>query len=62
MIVILNCDLYEPTVAALKFFYQLMAAGGFLFLHDYSSNHWNRAKQVIDEFCKVSSEFLVSMP
>lgn len=61
-IVSLDCDLYEPTVAGLKFFYPLMPAGGILFLHDYSSNHWNGSKQAIDEFCKDSSEFLVLMP
>jgi SAM-dependent methyltransferase len=61
-VVSLDCDLYEPMKAGLDFFYSRLAPGGILFLHDYSSLHWNGAKLAVDEFCKTSGEFIVLMP
>lgn len=58
----LDCDLYEPMKAGLEFFYPRMSRGGVLFLHDYSSGHWNGAKQAIDEFSKATGEFVILMP
>jgi len=61
-IVSLDCDLYAPTKAGLTFFYVRMPKGGMLFLHDYSSLHWEGSKQAIDEFCKEQNEFVILMP
>jgi hypothetical protein len=58
----LDCDLYEPMRAGLKFFYPLMPRGGLLLLHDYSSLFWNGAKQAIDEFCQENHEYVILMP
>ena len=55
-VVSLDCDLYEPTLAALTFFYPLMPAGGLFLLHDYSSGWWGGSKQAIDEFCRAHNE------
>ena len=51
-VVSLDCDLYEPMVAGLNFFYPLMSQGALFLLHDYSSQYWNGSKKAIDEFCK----------
>jgi hypothetical protein len=61
-VVSLDCDLYAPMRAGLEFFYPRMPPGGMLFLHDYASQHWNGAKQAIDEFCRASGEHLILMP
>src|ERR1700722_3982312 len=61
-IVSLDCDLYEPMKAGLKFFYPLMPIGGLLLLHDYSSMYWDGSKKAIDEFCEANKEYVVLMP
>lgn len=61
-VVSLDCDLYEPMRSGLEFFYPRLSKGGILFLHDYSSGHWDGAKRAIDEFCQKSGEYIVCMP
>jgi hypothetical protein len=58
----LDCDLYEPTLAGLEFFYPRLAKGGVLFLHDYSSLCWNGSKKAIDEFCMKNNLHVTLMP
>lgn len=36
----LDCDLYEPMKAACEFFYDRLAPGGMLIIHDYHSGCW----------------------
>ncbi len=61
-VVSLDCDLYEPMKAGLDFFYPRMSKGGVLFLHDYSSLHWDGAKKAIDELCCKAGEFVILLP
>lgn len=61
-IVSLDCDLYEPMRAGLNFFYPLMPRGAILFLHDYSSLHWDGSKKAIDEFCRENGEYVTLIP
>jgi O-methyltransferase len=45
----LDADLYQPTLAALKYFYPKLSAGGVIIIHDY--NHtWDGIPKAIDEF------------
>lgn len=46
----LDCDLYEPILASLRFFYPRTNPGGMIFVHDYSSGHWPGATRAVDEF------------
>lgn len=46
-----DCDIHDPTAAALRFFWPRMVAGGVIFVHDYSSGYWPGAKRAVDEFC-----------
>jgi hypothetical protein len=48
--------------AGLEFFYPRMARGGLLLLHDYSSLHWEGARQAVDEFCAANGEFPILLP
>jgi O-methyltransferase len=61
-IVHLDCDLYQPTAAALDFFYPRLSPGGLFFLHDYSSGHWNGCARAIDDFFKDKPERPVLIP
>jgi O-methyltransferase len=47
----IDCDLYQPILEGLKFFWPRVVAGGMIFVHDYSSGYWPGATRAIDEFC-----------
>lgn len=61
-IVHLDCDLYQPTIAGMSYFYPRLSPGGLLILHDYSSGHWAGYAQAIDEFLKDKPERPVLLP
>ncbi|HXW31146.1 MAG TPA: TylF/MycF/NovP-related O-methyltransferase [Xanthobacteraceae bacterium] len=61
-IVHLDCDLHDPMLAGLTYFYPRLSPGGLLILHDYSSGHWTGGCQAIDAFMADKPERLVLMP
>lgn len=58
----LDADLYNPTKAAMEYFYPKMSPKGIIILHDYSSGAWPGVKQAVDEFLKDKPEALVHIP
>lgn len=58
----LDCDLYEPTRAALEFFYPRMSPGGLIVVHDYFSGGWPGVTQAVDEFLQERPEGIVVIP
>jgi O-methyltransferase len=62
-LVVLDADLYDPTLAGLKFFYPRLAAGGYLFIHDYNSNESEHAvSRAVAAFFKDKPELLLEIP
>jgi O-methyltransferase len=61
--VMLDADLYNPTLAGLKFFYPRVNSGGYIFIHDYNSpeSDWAVSKAV-NIFMKDKSEKIVEIP
>ena len=61
--VMIDFDRYEPTLAALKFFYSRVNPGGFIFVHDYNSpeSDWACAR-ALTEFLADKSERPVCIP
>jgi O-methyltransferase len=60
--VLLDLDLYPPTVAAIEFFYPRLVPGGFLFLHDYNNPESNWAcKRAMDALIEDKPESLIDM-
>lgn len=57
-----DVDLYEPMVNCLRIFWPMLEVGGVMFIHDYSSGHWDGAKKAVDEFCLEKKVFVVLMP
>lgn len=47
----LDCDLHDPMLAGLDFFWPRMNRGG-IFCHDYSSGYWVGCKEAIDYFSR----------
>lgn len=61
--VMLDADLYNPTVAGLEFFYERMSPGGYIFIHDYTSYESNRAvSRAVDLFMKDKAEKIIDLP
>lgn len=54
----LDADLYQPTLAGLKYFYPRLAPQGVIIVHDYNHN-WPGVKQAVDEFIKDLPEDIV---
>lgn len=54
----IDCDLYEPHLECLEFFYPRMEKGGVVFFDDYHSVEFPMAKEAIDKFMKNRSENL----
>ena len=46
----LDVDMYQPTKAALEWFGERMAKGGFLISHDYYTESYGGVAQAIDEY------------
>ena len=57
----LDADLYNPTKAALEYFYPLLSPGGVIFIHDYNYK-WPGIKKAADEFVTAIPESLVMVP
>jgi O-methyltransferase len=57
----LDADLYQPTRAALEFFYPRLSPGGVIFIHDYNYK-WEGIKRAVDDFVKTIPESLSLVP
>ena len=61
--VMIDFDKYEPTVAALEFFYPRMSLGGFIFVHDYNNPESNWAySRALNEFLADRPEWPIAVP
>lgn len=61
--VMLDLDLYKPTLAGLEFFYPRVRTGGYIFAHDYNSPESNHAvSRAVDEFLKDKPEKAIGVP
>lgn len=54
----IDCDLYEPHLECLEYFYFRMQRGGVIFFDDYHSKEFPMAKAAIDTFLKGRPERL----
>ncbi|PSB04134.1 TylF/MycF/NovP-related O-methyltransferase [Merismopedia glauca] len=54
----IDCDLYEPHLECLEFFYSSMEPGGIIFFDDYHSVDYPMARKAIDKYMKDRPEEL----
>jgi len=61
--VMVDFDKYEPTLAALEFFYPRVHKGGFIFVHDYNSpeSNWG-CSRALNLFLSDKPEKPVAIP
>lgn len=57
-----DVDLYEPTLAAVAFFYPRVNSGGVILCDDYGSADCPGAKRAIDDFFADKPERVMSLP
>lgn len=56
----LDADLYQPTLAALKYFYPRLSPGAVIIIHDY--NHtWEGVRRALSEFMPTVPESIVEL-
>lgn len=51
-LVSIDCDLLNSITAGLEFFYPRLVTGGYIFIHDFGSYHFQDVDKAIFEFCK----------
>ena len=57
----LDADLYKPTLAALRYFYPRLSAGGVIIIHDYNHS-WDGNRKAIDEFASSIRDTIIEIP
>jgi O-methyltransferase len=61
-LVLLDLDLFDPTVAGLEFLYPRIVPGGYLFVHDYNNPESDWAcKRALDRFLEDKPELVVEL-
>jgi hypothetical protein len=61
LFVSIDCDLYEPHLECLDFFYPRMKRGGVIFFDDYYSVEYPMARIAVDEFLRDKPESLLHL-
>ncbi len=61
--VLLDLDVFDPTLAGLEFFYPRLARGGYLLVHDFNNPESNRAcRRAVTQFMADKPEQIVELP
>ena len=58
----LDVDLYDPTLAGLRWFYPRLNAGGYIFVHDYNNVRYLGVKRAVDTFLKEERACCFPLP
>ncbi|WP_208873060.1 TylF/MycF/NovP-related O-methyltransferase [Fretibacterium fastidiosum] len=58
----LDVDLYQPTLAGLRFFYPRLSPGGYLMIHDFNNREYPGVRQAVREFCTETHAGYVCLP
>lgn len=60
--VLLDMDVYPPTLEALRFFYPRLSPGAYLMVHDYHNDESNWAcRRAVDEFMRDKPEGVIEI-
>lgn len=54
----IDCDLFEPHIECLDYFYPRMVRGGVIFFDDYGSREFPMARAAVDQFMRDKPELL----
>jgi O-methyltransferase len=46
----IDCDLYDPILSGLEYFYPRMEKGGYIFVHEYNYSRFRGAREAVNGF------------
>ena len=58
-LVSLDCDLYNPILAGLEYFYPRLVKGGYIFVHDFGNWHYTGVKKAVYKYLETHSMAIV---
>lgn len=58
----IDTDLYEPIYNGLCYFFPKMAAGGFIFVHDFNNESYKGTRNAVENFCREYNARYVPIP
>ncbi len=58
----LDVDLHDPIAAGLAYFYPRLAAGGFIFVHDYNNSRYHGVREAVEGFVARSGACTLPLP
>lgn len=58
----IDCDLYQPILAGLRYFYPRLEKGGYIFVHDYRSKYFRGVKKAMELFREETGISYVVLP
>lgn len=58
----LDADLYKPTFEGLKYFYDRLSEGGYIFIHDYNHKLWPGVVDAVRDFEKMIGKRICKIP
>ena len=62
-LVMLDVDMYQPSIEVFRFFYPRLVRGGYFFMHDYNSPESERAvSRAANEYMRNRPELLIEIP
>ncbi len=61
-LVSLDVDLFEPTLAGLRWFYERLTHGGYIFVHDYNNRRFMGVRNAVDQFVGESGAAILPLP
>jgi len=62
--IMIDLDIYEPTMSALEFFYPRIKSGGYIFIHDYNNLYESKGAvyRAVNKFMKDKPEKIIEIP
>jgi O-methyltransferase len=58
----LDADLFEPLYKGLQFFYPKLAAGGYIFIHDFNNDAYKGARKAVEQFSQEQNISYLPIP
>ena len=58
----LDADLYRPTFEGLKYFYDRLSEGGYIFIHDYNHKLWPGVVDAVKDFEDIIGKRICKIP
>ena len=60
-LVSIDCDLHDPILAGLRYFWPRLSPGGYIMVHDYNNALYKGAKNAVDTFCSETGTFPIPL-